>query len=77
MRILDFPERVPHHLAMRPLLLLVALCLHTARAAEPPLTGDAAKLYEQSRKDARFFADAERLNPEVRATSDGKSFCLV
>lgn len=62
---------------MRLLLLLVAFCIHTALAAEPPLTGDAAKLYEQSRKDARFFADAENLKPEVRATSDGKSFCLV
>ena len=62
---------------MRSLLLLVALYIHTANAAEPQLTGDAGKLYEQSRKGARFFADSEKLNPEVRATSDGKSFCLL
>ncbi len=49
----------------------------TLLSAEPPLSGDAAKLWEQSRKDARFFSAAERLKPEVRATSDGRSFALV
>ena len=53
------------------------LCLRAALPAEPPVAGDAAKLYEQSRRDSRFFADAEKLKPEIRATSDGKSFLLV
>lgn len=45
-------------------------------AAEPALTGAAADLYAKART-GRWFANAEKLHPDVRPTSDGKSFLVV
>lgn len=58
-------------------LLLFTFAVSSARSDETPLKGGAAKLYEQAEKTGRFFADAVKLKPEIRATSDGKSFLLV
>jgi hypothetical protein len=63
-------------LAIR-LLLLIASGLISVPAAESPLNGDAANLYRQAQDSGRFFADAARLKPEIRATSDGKSYVLI
>lgn len=42
-----------------------------------PLSGDAAKLYQQAHDTGRYSAAASRLKPEIRPTSDGKSYVLV
>lgn len=34
-------------------------------------------LYQNARDTGRFFAEAAKLKPEVRPTSDGRSYCLV
>jgi predicted esterase len=64
---------------IRPLLLLLAFFstgLATA-AEQTQLTGPAAKLYQQAQDTGHWFAGAARLNPEIRPTSDGKSFFVV
>jgi hypothetical protein len=57
-------------------VFLLVLAVGHARA-QTPLAGDAARLYQQAESDGRFFAEAARLNPEIRPASDGKSFYLV
>ena len=59
------------------LVLLLTFLSLPARPAEFPLKGDAARLYEQAHDTGRFFADAAKLNPEIRPTSDGKSYLLI
>jgi hypothetical protein len=66
-------------------LLLVAAALltqvNTIQIAiaddDPHLTGDAAKLYKQAEDNGRFSAAAARLKPEIRPTSDNKSFVVI
>lgn len=57
--------------------LLLATFAVSVPSAEAQLVGDAAKLYQNARDTGRFFADAVKLKPEVRPTSDGRSYCLV
>ena len=47
-----------------------------AQAADAPLTGHAALLYRQAQGGHRF-ADAEKLHPAIRPTSDQQSFLVV
>jgi hypothetical protein len=47
------------------------------RAEDARLVGRPAELYQQARDTGRWFSTAEKLHPEVRPTSDGKSFYLV
>lgn len=42
-----------------------------------PLKGRAADLYAQCRQEGRFFQQAEKLHPEIRPTTDGRSFFLI
>lgn len=41
-----------------------------------PLTGHAGDLYKKA-KDGHFYKDAQKLSPEIRPTSDGKSFVAI
>ena len=59
------------------LLLLLTITGTTARAEAPSLPAEAARIYQQARDTGRFFADAEKLAPEIRVTSDGKSYALA
>lgn len=58
------------------LCILAAVALASAALAETPLTGPAGELYRKA-QSGRFFADAVRLGPDVRPTSDGRSFLVV
>ena len=58
------------------LLLTFVLFGATSVAAQPQLTGQAAALYGQAR-GGRWFADSEKLKPDVRPTTDGKSFFVI
>jgi hypothetical protein len=41
-----------------------------------PLAGHAERLYKKA-KDGHFYKDAMKLSPEIRPTSDGKSFVAI
>lgn len=56
---------------------MMALAASCAQPADSPLTGAAATLYRQARETGHLAADAAKLKPEVRPTSDGKSFLLI
>lgn len=65
----------------RPRFLGVALALslllaQPLRAEDSSLPGPAAKLYRKA-QGGRWHADAEKLHPDVVATSDGRSFLVV
>jgi hypothetical protein len=56
---------------------LVAAAGEDTSAVKPALPSAPARILQQARESSRFFADAERLKPELRATADGKSFVLI
>lgn len=55
----------------------IAFLAAAAHAIEPALTSGAARIYEQARTDSRFFANASKLKPDVRPTTDGRSYLLI
>lgn len=57
--------------------LAITILAAAAHAADPALTGGAAKIYEQARTGSRFFSDAAKLKPDIRATSDNRSYSLI
>ncbi len=59
------------------LRLLLLLLLTRSVLAQESLTGPAAALFGQAREQGRFYAGAERLRPELRPTSDGRSFVAI
>lgn len=58
------------------LVLTLVLFGTISEAAEPPLTGQAAALYRQAQR-GHWFADSEKLQPNIQPTSDGRSFFLI
>ncbi len=59
------------------ILALLSVAGAAAGAEPTPLSGSAAALYQKALDTGRFGAQARKLDPEVRATSDGRSFYLV
>jgi hypothetical protein len=60
------------------LLVQMQICVPVfANAAEPHLTGQAAKLFQQAKDTGHFYAAAAKLNPDIRPTSEGKSFVVI
>lgn len=63
---------------MHRLCVVVLLAMSKANCqAQDKLGGEAQRLYEQARTQGRAFAQAEKLQPEVWPTSDGRSFLVV
>lgn len=56
--------------------LFLAMIALPSSAARAQLAGHAAELYRQA-QGGRFYADAEKLKPEILPTSDGQSFLVV
>ena len=56
------------------ILRLLSLPSNGGASSLPP---EAAGLYQKAQETGRFFATAAKLNPEIRPTTDGKSFLLI
>ncbi len=58
------------------IFIVLMLSWQSLSASQVTLTGHAAEVYRRA-QGGRWFADAEKLNPDILPTSDGQSFIVA